>query len=46
MTIPIAVDEPRLLLEPMTTESCDADERLNNDGHFQLVEYERLTPPG
>lgn len=45
MTIPIAIEGSRLLLEPMRTESCNADERLNNDGYFQLVEYERITPP-
>jgi hypothetical protein len=45
MTIPVEVQGSRLLLEPMRTESCNADERLNNDGYFQLVEYERLTSP-
>ncbi len=43
MTIPINIEASRLFLEPMRTESCSADERLNNDGYFQLVEYERMT---
>lgn len=46
MTIPVVLEGSRLRFEPMTTESCDADERLNNDGYFQLVEYEREPPPG
>lgn len=41
MTIPVAVEGNRLRFGPMTTESCDADERLNNDGYFLLVDYER-----
>lgn len=45
LTISVAMDGSRLLLEPITMESCDADERLNNDGYLQLVEYERLTSP-
>lgn len=44
LAIPVAVDGSRLLLEPMRTESCNPDERLNNDGYFQLVEYKRIGP--
>jgi hypothetical protein len=45
LTIRVVVDGPKVDFGPMTTESCNADERLNNDGFFQLVEYEREVSP-